>query len=271
MDYTLRYYLDETNRFHKKMRNGNILLDPQEIKRMLNRIAFNIRQIQSISHRMAHIYNVSQRQMSSVSHHIKNEIKQLKYETYPKPNDWRHLQKATQSKIKVAPGVNINAEVVETLDDIPDTPVYWVNSLKQFALSINGTILRGNIGNIYEKHTSTGMHNIKKCRTGCSAKSKKPCKYFHDPLDQKNRDPIRNFTNSSWLFTTSPKNTKNTNLRHVGSRNTLHNDLYLMKYDKNASSEIDTRFYQTMHDLLVILSMDQYNLLNVPNIEVPGD
>ena len=73
--------------------NGNIMLDPREIKTMLNRISFNIRKIQSISHRMAYIYNVSKRRMSQMSYQIKDEIKQIKYETYPKQNDWRHLQK----------------------------------------------------------------------------------------------------------------------------------------------------------------------------------
>jgi len=276
MERTLKYYLDETNRFHKKMMSGTIMLDPREIKMMLNRIAFNIRQIQSVSHRMAYIYNVSQRRMSQVSYQIKDEIKQLKYETYPKQDDWRQLQKAPgKSKKKVAPGVEMNVEVVDDLNDIPDTPLYWVNSLQQFALSINGTVLRGNIGNVYEKNTALGMFNIKECRNyeKCMMK-KRRCKYFHDPLKLKKmeaemKDPIRNFTNNSWLFTTSPKNAKNTNLRHIGNRNTLGNDLYLMRYDKTYPDEVSTRFYQTMHDLLILLTLDQYNLLEVPIVEEP--
>jgi len=210
--------------------------------------------------------------MSQVSYQIQDEIKQIKYETYPQSDDWRQLQKAPgKTKKKIAPGVEMNVEVVETLEQIPDTPLYWVNSLQQFAISINGTILRGNIGNIYEKNTASGMFNIKECRNYEKClKRKRRCKYFHDPLKIKKmnaeaKDPIRNFTNSSWLFTSSPKNVKNINLRHIGNRNTLGNDLYLMKYDKTYPVEANSRFYQTMHDLLVLLTMDQYNLLNTPS------
>ena len=275
MDYTLRHYLDETNKFHKRMMNGNIMIDPREIKKMLNRMAFNIRQIQAVSHRMAKIYNVSKRRLSQLSFNIKDEIKNLDYETYPQSDDWRQLQKKPNNGKTIAPGIKMNTKVVENVDDIPDTPIYWVNSLKQFAISINGTLLWGNIGNIYEKNTTSRMYNVKECKNyeRCATK-KKRCKYYHDPIKLKEmgieiKDPVRNFTNSSWLFTTAPKNIKNMNLRHIGNRNTLSNDLYLMKFDKNYQQEVNTRYNQTMHDLLVLLCIDQHNLLNMYLMEEP--
>ena len=229
-------------------------------------ISNNIKTIQAVSHRMACIYNMSKRKVSSVSTFIEKEISSIDSETYPKSDDWKKLKNHTRS-VEAAPGIFINAITVPCLDEIPDTSIYFIDDLKQFAISINGTILRGNIGNIYEK-IQTYKRNVYECKNYEKCKNKnKLCNYFHDPLKLKNYGVVsnylsRNFMNSSWLHTDSLKTMKNINLRHFGNKNTLCNDLKLIKYDRTYKREISTRFSQSMHDLLIILSLDQYDLLD---------
>ncbi len=65
---------------------------------------------------------------------------------------------------------------------------------------------------------------------------------------------IRNFGMSSWMYSEQMRSNKNKNMRHVGSRNTLKEDLEFMKNDK------DHVLYkaQIIHDLLVSTCIYQY-------------
>lgn len=258
MNKTLQQYLDETNKFHKVIMGGSIMIDPVEIKKMLEQISKNIKTIQTVSHRMASIYTMSKRKISTVSAFIEKEIRDAASDTFPSPLDWQKLTNPLHMRM-VAPNVSIKANTIDSLNQLPDAPMYWVKDVQQFAISINGTILRGNIGNIYEKN-DINKKNVRECKKYDKCLSRDtPCNYFHDPIKLKNTS-YRNFMNNSWLYTDAPRSSKNYNMRHFGNRNTLSNDIHLLKFDRTYKHEIRTRFFQTMHDLLIILSIGHYSL-----------
>jgi hypothetical protein len=178
----------------------------------------------------------------------------------------------------------INVNIIDDIDDIPDNPLYWVSSINQFAVSINGVIFRGNVGNIYNKqHIHNNDNNtqtiICKFHNTCpNLNNNKMCKFYHDPhelLSLLNNNSIsedlfdeykkthRNFINTSWIYTDNQNNKKNINMRHFGSKNSLYNEFELMKLNKSplVSTHVDNYKHQTIHDILIILGLDSYDLI----------
>ncbi len=307
MDVTLREYAAKADEIHKKLNTSDII----SAKNYLLELEAYIRQIQSVSYKMALIYNT-----------YKPEIKLSKHtnliddsdDNRPKASDHIHLLRETtpaSPRYLAAPNIYINAQEVETLGHVPNTPIYWVKGIGQFAVKINNVMLRGNIGDIFRNLEYA--HGYKKCKNANSCKyilKQRKCKYYHDlaaglPKLMPTADPIgpvsvsvsvsvsasqnnegkkrrrtrsggnssgetfplptlqyvRNFTSSSWMYTDEPKNAKNINMRHVGNRSSLSNDLEILKMDSNKHTEVDNYLSQGMHDLLVILCMGQYGLI----------
>ncbi len=147
---------------------------------------------------------------------------------------------------------------VDTLDKVPNTNLYYVKSLSQFAVKINETIIRGNIGEIFQ---DGGGVQIKEClNKNCSSPV---CKNWHDPAkhdfkfksiyfeDKSNyaRGQIRNFSSKSWVYT-NKKYIKN--MRHLGSRSSFSMDLnYIDNIEKNMI------IGQSMHDILMCIAMSK--------------
>jgi hypothetical protein len=192
-------------------------------------------------------------------------------------------QKASQKSI--AHNIPINVKTVTDISEILNLPLYWVSNINQFALSINGVIFRGNIGNIYNKSQTQSDNYINQtliCKNGNSCQNlynKKICKFYHDPHDllqllnekkilQKTFDEYikihRNFVNTSWVYTELHHNKKNLFMRHFGSRNTLHNEIELIKINnsKTDNTNINNYQHQTMHDILVVLGLNQCGLID---------
>ena len=184
-----------------------------------------------------------------------------------------------KKKKKITSDISINVKYVENIDEIPCSPMYWVKNINQFAIRINDTILRGNLGNIYnsshiKKNIPTNNTVICRNRNKCkNLQQYKMCKFYHDPLElmellkdgkitmslyeQYNKNH-RNFINTSWLYTENTYNKKNTMMRHFGSKNTLKNDIDLINIinHPNKQNIIDNFTQQTMHDLLIAITLD---------------
>lgn len=168
-----------------------------------------------------------------------------------------------------------NIVEVNSLLDIPEMPIYWVSSLKQYAVNLGGMVLRGNIGNIYNASMVSKNKNLSGliyCKNGNSCDkilSGRPCKYYHDPLElQKLKttglvDQIgaqsnsRNFINTSWMYTEYPEKLSNANMRHFGSRECLKQYIQLAKIEDNPRITTYCKNYadQCMHDILVMYVM----------------
>jgi hypothetical protein len=189
-----------------------------------------------------------------------------------------------KSKKHIVDGICINVKYINSIEEIPNCPIYWVKNINQFAIRINDAILRGNMGNIYntthiKKNVSTNRTIICENKNICkNLVDGYECKFYHDPIDllklfnsnkislelfEKYKNKHRNFSNTSWIYT-EHNNNKNKNIRQFGSKNTLKNDIELMTIDNSITNmdKVDNFTHQFMHDLLVILSLNQFNLLN---------
>lgn len=162
---------------------------------------------------------------------------------------------------------------VDSIQDIPITPIYWIRSVKQYGVNIGGMILRGNIGNIYNSNIINrvnSIHNLTYCKNenSCSKLlSGKICKYYHDPqqllqlqdcgIDLSNYYKPRNFINTSWIYTEYPEKKQNANMRHFGSRDSLKHFIQLSKIEDTARTKLYIKNYkdQCMHDILVLYAL----------------
>lgn len=196
-----------------------------------------------------------------------------KYETY----NSALLVKDTHKK---DPTINIRYTSTSTyLTSVNRINLNFIQETQQYNLKINNLSLFGNIGTIYDKAAllddRVKAHQMVPCVHGNMCKNvltEKYCKFFHDPADllKLNHDKlisdayyaeaiklIRNFSNTAWLYSS----VRSPNTRCIGSRKTLLNDLNLLKtspwrYSKN----IADMKHQVMHDILVLLILNENNL-----------
>ena len=190
-----------------------------------------------------------------------------------------------ESKI-LSPGIKINVKCVETCDEIPNSPIYWVKSTNQFAIHVNGVIMRGNIGNVFDfksdgRNLGTSIYLCKHKNKCKFLLNNQKCKFFHDPMDVKKlyessaidettfedyKHSFRNFTSISWLYVGNNYKKKK-NMRFLGNRNTLMNDIFMAKF--RPDSWVDDYMDQTFHDFLVIMALNQQGTLkNYPDVNM---
>lgn len=171
----------------------------------------------------------------------------------------------------------------EIKDCEKNTNLVYIPELNQYYLKINNLVLRGNIGNIYDnkvvrKTSEIKTHQVMICAFGNNCPhvlSMSYCKFFHDPLDllqlkeenvinneyyQNTIKLTRNFANTSWLYSADARELNN--VRTIGSKSTLNNDMKLCKISKAYRQQIENMKQQVMHDLLVLLYLNE-------NVHVP--
>jgi hypothetical protein len=171
---------------------------------------------------------------------------------------------------------------IDNIDFVESAPVKWVPEINQYVLRINNMTLRGNIGNIYSKRmvTSASGENIGQlvpCKMGMRChrlKAATTCKFWHDPMQlvemrrgglisaelfKEQVVLVRNYTNTSWLYTDCARDKSNEYMRSFGSRAYIKNDLLRMKISKSADiyEEIERFKNQVMHDILVLLLINE--------------
>jgi hypothetical protein len=200
-------------------------------------------------------------------------------------NDNTQIKYAEPKSIEVSDGVCINAVIVDELDQVPDSKLYYVDTLKQFAVKINNKIFRGNMGDIFNKNdviSNIDTCDKKKCNrvSICRMKNKchkikynKICNFYHDPYDllqlYKNNGISkqlfnkylllkRNFINTSWIYTSYPSNNNNTNMRHFGSSSIFKHDKLLIDINNDCDksiNQVNNFKQQCIHDIIVFLSL----------------
>jgi hypothetical protein len=293
MDLTLQQYITKSDELHSKLESVDNLIHFTKMKKYISELESLVKQLQTVSMKIANIHNICKNKYKKRLLSFKQKIKPLAIDIVSGVNDWTYINRNINKNSithKLAPDINVNIKTVKSLDEIPNTPVYWVSDIKQFAIHLNGVIFRGNIGNIYNKHNiqSSSINQTIICSYGnsCQKLLHGNCKFYHDPVDlQKvlNEKKIsmetyliycnkhRNFVNTSWLYTDIQHNKKNNSMRHFGSRNTLNHEFNLMKLNKNNSNDINISNYrqQCMHDILVIFGLNQCGLLkDYPDIDM---
>lgn len=176
--------------------------------------------------------------------------------------------------LKLTDFINKNNEI--------SAKINWIPEINQYYLKINDLTLRGNIGNIYDKkllyNDKIHAHQVIICKQGNSCTnilSEKYCKFYHDPLDLyelkiSNRISdqyyqthikkyTRNFSNTSWLYSSNKHLFPIENLRNIGSKSTLEHDISLLHQSSYIykSHIIENMKHQVMHDILVLLLLNE--------------
>jgi len=290
MNFSLNQILDIANEIHGKVLNEKNYITVSDYINSIHHLRAYIEQIKSITRRIEAIHRTC---LNKIQEYVDQNT--LIQETYEKEvnfkgniKEWgeKMLKNVSRGKkimgnystigtvsgcteINLIPDIYITAKIVKNLNEIPNINLYWVNG--QFAIRINNILIKGNMGNIYTKdkmNKITKVKNIKKCILGPECKKiieNKECSFYHDNMVNTDhnksflidKNNIRNFTNSSWMYSSESFNKNNKYMRHIGNRNTLDHDIdRLLRCDKKIiDNEIDTRVNQIMHDILILMAL----------------
>lgn len=238
MDKTLTNYFEQADKIHDEVIKTALLIKPTKLHEYMMLLKKNIRLIQGVAKHMADVSNACNTIL------IRKNIKAKNIDTYPTEHD--HVAIRDMKSF----------EVVQNINEIPISKLYYVKQLKQYAININGMIIKGDLANI-----NNGNHS-QLCKKGIKCKNIINCKYWHDPEDFiKLKIPIpqikRNLKPSSWLYMSKPNNRYG---RHVGNAETLNNDIALLK-KTNYKNEVSNREYQLIHDLIIYITLQKNNLI----------
>lgn len=259
LDRTLRSFLEQADQTHTFLDTFFIALNHQQIEEKIISLQASIKILQSISYQLANVSNIAARALRRKSHVA------IKYiDPYPSDSSLGVVRNLYQYENKeIVKGVTVPVKVVESEKDIQPSPLYYISELKQYAVNINGIILRGNLGNIVPYQTEHSAN----CEYGTECKSFKKntiCPYYHDPTDyiklgKVPPDIIKNFTVGSWLYSQT-KNPRTYFTRHLGSKESLIHDLNTLKKVQYLE-EISNREGQLIHDLIILMILSGRGLL----------
>lgn len=145
---------------------------------------------------------------------------------------------------KISDEISLPIESVKYVDMIPDSPLYYVEKDKCFAVKINGIVIRGNLGIVADNPPKS---------VPCRSSARHPadqCTFYHDE-DQ------RNFKTFSWVYTADEIDKKNKNMRHIGNKETLLYDINRLTMP-DLLNEYKLRESQMMHDMLILMTLRKY-------------
>lgn len=272
MDLTLRDYLEFADNTHEYLDKFCVALNQEALEAKIAELQSVIKNIQSVAKRIADVSNIATRLL-----HRKKEAKKnvnTKSQTLqkttrvidPYPTEFDHATLRTlypEKEMPIINNISIPVKIVESLSEIPVTNLYYVPKLNQYAINVNGVILKGNLGNLVEYQTE----NSARCEYGVECRSftkKTKCPYYHDPEDFiKHGLPVpnttRSFTIGSWLYSKN-RNPRTYFTRHLGSKDRLIYDLHNLK-KVQYREEISNREGQLIHDLLIYMILNTKGLL----------
>ncbi len=279
MDRSLRSFLQQADDVHDYLEKFCVALSADQIEAKVIELQSAIKTIQSVAYQLANVSNIANRvvlrkrraRKATMAEVVQNsnlcqlQNQSKKYiDPYPLDTDVGTLRSLNPVESKeIIKGVNLPVHVVETLKDIPASHMYYVKELKQFAVNVEGIVIRGNLGNIVEYQTEQSAE----CEYGVNCKcftGSTQCPYYHDPTDYLHHklpvpDHTRNFTIGSWIY--SKKKTPKTYFtRHLGSKDRMIYDLNTLK-SVQYREEISNREGQLVHDLLVYMILNARGLL----------
>lgn len=286
MELSLGSYLEKANNTHDFLENHCALLSIDQLEKKVVELQSDIKTIQAVAYQLANISNIANRLLLRKKRAKNARDSVLKKNTgrivtsvtaaYPdkkaisyidpsptfNDSSLLHFLNPVQS-VEIINGVKIPVCTVEKMEDIPISKIYFINELKQFAINIEGIIIRGDLCNIsdYQENQSATCEYGIHCK---SFDSKTTCSYYHDPFDYKHHNmeipsQIRSMTIGSWIY--SKKKTPKTYFtRHLGSRDRLIYDINTLK-KVQYKEEISNRQGQLIHDLLIYMILNARGLL----------
>jgi hypothetical protein len=263
MDITLRDYLTIADNAHDFIDQFGIGLKNNQLEEKILSLQDGIKTIQAVAKRMADVTNI----INQILLTKKNREIHPKYiDPYPTSNDHavlRTIDPIAEENKNIVDNFNLPVKTVETPEEIPINSIYYISSLKQYAINIAGVIIKGELANIVEYQTKWSA----RCEYGTKCKSFTKdiiCNYYHEPddfikMNKEIPDDIRNFTVGSWLYSRN-RRPKTYFTRHVGSRDSLSYDLTMMKHIQYRE-EVSNREGQIIHDLLIYMILHSKGFL----------
>lgn len=264
MDRTLRSFLQQADDVHEYLEKYCVALSADQVESKVLELQSAIKTLQTIAYQLANVSNIANRVVIKKRRTIKSGHEKNPIDPYPEENNVGTLRSLNPIESKeLIKGVRVPVKIVNSTKDMVPISLYYVEELKQFAINIEGIVLRGNLGNIVEYQTaySAGCEYGVNCN---SFKGTSECPYYHDPLDYIHHgrpvpDIVRNFTVGSWVY--SKKKTPKTYFtRHVGSKDRMIYDLNTLKRVQYRE-EITNREGQLIHDLLIYMILNARGLL----------
>ncbi len=260
MNNTLQDYLNNADNIINKISKKK--LNYSELESYVITLQKNIKDIQTVAKYMADISNNINEILVNNNHTIQKE---KIIDPYPLSGDHAMLRTKYQEETKeIIKNINIPVKIVNKKEEIPISYLYYVNELKQYAINVNGLIIKGNLANISD------YKDLKTCRCEysirCNSLKKDiPCNYYHDPEDyialgKPIVEQTRCFTPGSYIYT--KKKLLNTYYnRHVGSKDTLIYDLITLR-KMQYKDEMYNREGQMIHDILIYIILHNEGLLD---------
>jgi hypothetical protein len=265
MDNTLQQYLDCADKIHSEIVLNHHIHRTRHVKNSLYELESFIKQIQSVSCRIAQIYNSCKSVYNENAVVYRAPISLQPVDALLEKDNWVDLIRKSRNighNIRLAPNISVRAFTVDNIDGIPNSPLYWVKSLNQFAIRVNGVVFRGNIGNIYGKgECVSGVARCKHANACPQLLAGKKCKFYHDisELTKCKKIPAPTIE----IYKSQYRNFAHRNPTHVGGRNTLKTDLDLCKLKGiDGVKWIDSYKSQMFHDFLVVMSIHQMGMLD---------
>jgi hypothetical protein len=268
MDQTLRDYLKFADDAHDYVDKFCIALGTQKLEEKVQSLQISIKTIQSVAKRMADVSNIINQIILHRKVIIPANRKTLKsIDPYPTENDHavlRSIYPDPKESKQIIDDIKIQVKSVPSVLEIPINYIYYIENLKQYAININGVIIKGGLSNIVNYQTEKSA----RCEYGIECKRFKKdttCKYYHDSEDYIKLDKsvpddnIRNYTVGSWMYSKN-KRPKTYFTRHVGSKDMIIYDLDMLK-KVQYREEISNREGQLIHDLLIYLLLHNKGLL----------
>lgn len=266
MNNTLKDYLKQADDAHEYLDKFCIALSTETLEEKILELQIAIKNIQSVAKRIADVSNIATRILNRKKATKRNTSVKSSKVIDPYPSEFDHVTLRTlypEKEVTIVNNISVPVKIVETLSDIPVTYMYYIPKLNQFALNVNGVILKGNLGNLVEYQTE----NSARCEYGVECRSftkKIKCPYYHDPEDFIKHnlpvpDDVRSFTIGSWLYSKN-RNPRTYFTRHLGSKDSLSYDLHNLK-KVQYREEISNREGQLIHDLLIYMILNSKGLL----------
>lgn len=238
----LSHYLACAQQIHTNVINNWLTMRVTDLNKLILELQSNIALLQMIAKKSSDVCN-----FITLAHKYKASpsTSLATLSITPTLEDYNALQTQTKPVLNMN-GAKIYAPIVANLSDCLAVPIYYVKSINQYAININGMILRGNIGNVVDKHFTT--YCVKQCVHGNTCQKllkNKRCGYFHDPLDLVAVQHLIRPCVYKWYMTQYQNFVS-------ASKSVSQKDLALeIEKTKVLSDTLQPRKAQLMHDLLV--------------------
>lgn len=157
-----------------------------------------------------------------------------------------------ETEVHITNMISLRATEVTDMRGVQKSGVlYYIRSMRRFAMMIANMTLCGNIGIVYVGEASPSR--VQDCTSYPHCRAN--CDFYHNPMKCANSMDVRNFFASSWLYTPTSYSqyTEKKKLRKLSSLNHLDRDLATITAD-------DISYYgeQLMHDILCFAVMNYY-------------